>query len=229
MQKNPSFYDSRRIGTLFHPDTAEISRSAAQAGLQDSSSDTFRIQLLLIDMQIDFCHTRGARYVPGALGDIWRSIEFIYRHAARITAITCSLDSHVPSGGVGHALDPELWSAVFWHALARKSQPTWWAKGIEPGMDHHSVIRPEGDPPRGGDGAQAQRFMSMLGNYDVTIIAGEAESRCVLETAEALAEELADRPDLLKRVFILKDCMSPVEHPDLDLHAILEVPEALRQ
>jgi hypothetical protein len=32
---------------------------------------------------------------------------------------------HVPIGGVGNALDPELWSAVFWHSIARRSQPTW--------------------------------------------------------------------------------------------------------
>ena len=34
--------------------------------------------------------------MPGALGDIRRTIEFIYRNAERITHISCSLDSHLP-------------------------------------------------------------------------------------------------------------------------------------
>lgn len=285
MPEYPACYDPRRIGTLFHPDAEAIARAAIEARLPDSAEDGQRVHLLLIDMQVDFCHERGALYVPGALGDLRRVIEFIYRHAARITSITCSLDSHFPHqifhaawwinaagqhpspftvitreaveqsvwvplwhprwsrdyvyrladaakkelviwpyhvllGGPGHALDPELWSAVTWHALARNSPPTWWAKGMDPRTEHYSVIRPEIEPPRARDRGQRERFLGLLERYDATIIAGEAESHCVLETAEDLVEDLADRPELLRKVFILKDCTSPVHHPDMDFHAM---------
>jgi len=187
----PSCYDPDRIGTLFYPDVAVLAQEAARAGLPPASQDQQRIQLLIIDMQVDFCHPQGTLHVPGARQDIRRLVEFIYRNAGRISSITCSLDSHlpyqifhpawwtdpeghhpapftlitqedirqgkwrallepewsttyvrkleedakkqltiwpyhVPIGGIGNALDPELWSAVFWHAIACKSQPTWW-------------------------------------------------------------------------------------------------------
>ncbi len=97
MSPVPSFYDPQRIGALFYPDMARIADEAAAAGLPPASEDARNVHLLLIDMQVDFCHETGSLYVPGALGDLRRSIEFIYRNAAHITQITCSLDSHLPS------------------------------------------------------------------------------------------------------------------------------------
>ena len=69
------------------------SRSPAAAG------DSKRIDLLLIDVQRDFCHPEGTLYVgghsgQGAVEDSRRIAEFIYRNLARITHIRCTLDSH---------------------------------------------------------------------------------------------------------------------------------------
>ena len=282
----PSCYDPDRIGTLFYPDVAALAQEAARAGLPPASQDQQRIQLLIIDMQVDFCHPQGTLYVPGALQDIRRLVEFIYRNAGRISSITCSLDSHlphqifhpawwadpeghhpapftlitqedlrqgkwrpllepewstayvrkleegakkqltiwpyhVPIGGIGNALDPELWSAVFWHSIARKSQPTWWRKGSIPKTEHYSIIQPEipvAEVPEGGRGS----FLEDLEKDDVLIIAGEAASHCVLETLEDLVDEFADKPETLDKIFILRDCTSPVQHPDIDFAALTE-------
>ena len=92
----PSFYDPKRIGTLFYPDVARIADEAGAASLTPAADDKKRVHLLIIDMQVDFCHDNGTLYVPGAQDDIRRLTEFIYRHGERITAITCSLDSHLP-------------------------------------------------------------------------------------------------------------------------------------
>jgi nicotinamidase-related amidase len=59
-------------------------------------ADKENVHLVIIDMQVDFCHAQGSLNVPGAMGDIQRTIEFIYNNAERITNITCSLDSHLP-------------------------------------------------------------------------------------------------------------------------------------
>ena len=285
MADTPAFYDPARIGTLFYPDVARIAEEAASAALVPAEEDRDKVHLLIIDMQVDFCHEQGALYVPGAQDDIRRLIEFIYRNAERITDITCSLDSHlpfqifhpawwadasgahpppftiitradveegtwrplfetawsleyvrrleeqskkqlliwpyhVPIGGVGHALDPELWSAVFWHSVARKSQPHWWSKGSVPRTEHYSVIQPEipvPDDPRGG---RSVDFLEMLHSKDYIVLAGEAESHCVLETVEDLVKEFKDRPELRERLYILRDCMSAVQHPDVDFHAM---------
>ena len=194
MSDFPEFYRPERIGTLFYPDMAAVAAAAAAADLSPAAADSRRVHLLIVDMQVDFCHEQGALYVPGAEGDIRRLIEFIFRQGGHIGEITCTLDSHLPFqifhppwwsdaegnhpepltlitaadvekgrwrplvepqwsreyvhrleaeskkqltiwpfhvmiGGPGNALDTELWQAVQWHALARKTQPAWLRKG----------------------------------------------------------------------------------------------------
>ena len=96
MSNFPSFYNPSRIGTLYYPDVATIAAEANQSGLTPAVEDKENVHLVIIDMQVDFCHEKGSLYVPGAMGDIQRTIEFIYNNAERITNITCSLDSHLP-------------------------------------------------------------------------------------------------------------------------------------
>ena len=287
MVNYPDFYEPNRIGRLFYPDVSTIATQADSAGLSPAEDDTIRVLLLIIDMQVDFCHEGGTLYVPGALDDIRRLIEFVYRNAERISHITCSLDSHypfqifhpawwvdaegmhpppftiisaedveggrwrpvfktewsaqyvkrlgqeakkqltiwpyhVPIGAVGNALDPELWSAVFWHSMARRSQPTWWTKGGIPQTEHYSILKPEIEVPEEPQGTLSADFIQALAEYDYLVIAGEAESHCVLETAEDLVRVFRDRPDQLEKIHILRDCTSPVLHPEIDFHAIAQ-------
>jgi len=285
MAEFPRFYDPQRIGTLFYPDLARIAAEAAAANLPPASQDREKVHLVIVDMQVDFCHRQGSLNVPGALDDIRRTIEFIYRHAERITHITCSLDSHLPGqifspawwadgqgqhpapftiitladvesgrwrplfeaeasvryvrelelqhkkqlciwpyhvqiGSIGQALDPELWSAVFWHSLARKTQPLWLTKGSVPLTEHYSIIQPEVPVPDQPGGTRNQAFLEILERADYILIAGEAESHCVLETLEDLVEHFGQWPEVLKRIFLLRDCTSPVVHPEIDFHTI---------
>lgn len=287
MNNFPNFYDPSRIGSLFYPDYQAIAAEAEAAGLPPAAQDNQNVHLVLIDMQVDFCHQEGTLHVPGAAGDIQRVIEFIYRRGERITHISCSLDSHLPYqifhpawwvdaegnhpapltiithddikagkwrplvkpswstkyvkrleegakkkltiwpyhvmvGSMGNALDPELFSAVLWHSLARKAQPTWLTKGTVPKSEHYSIIQPEipvTDHPQGG---KNKAFLDTLAAADAVLIAGEAESHCVLETVEDLVTEFGDRPQILEKVYFLQDCTSPVLHPDVDFHAIAQ-------
>ncbi len=285
MTQFPSFYDPNRIGTLFHPDIPAIAVDAAKANLSSASQDKQKTHLMIIDMQIDFCHARGTLNVPGSLDDIKRLTEFIYKNAERITNITCSLDSHLPHqifhpvwwadaegnhpepftlityediksgkwrplvapvqstnyvkeleaqakkqltiwpyhvmiGSIGNALDQELWSAIIWHSLARKTQPTWLTKGSIPLTEHYSIIQPEVPVPNHPLGGKNKAFLDTLSDADVVIVAGEAESHCVLETVEDLVEDFGNKPDALQKIYFLRDCTSPVIHPDIDFHAI---------
>jgi len=287
MSSFPSFYDPQRIGALFHPDMARIAAEADAAELSPAGADARTIHLLLIDMQVDFCHEAGSLYVPGALGDLRRTIEFIYRNAAHITQITCSLDSHLPSqifspgwwvdaqghhpapftivsqedvqsgrwqprfepdwsrtyvarleqeakklltiwpyhvliGSPGHMLDPELWSAVVWHAMARQTQPRWLAKGSEPRTEHYSIIQPEVPLPGMVNHGRNQALLDELAGADLIVVAGEAMSHCVLETMEDLVETFEGRPEMLRKLLLLRDCTSSVLHPQIDFHALAE-------
>lgn len=127
---------------------------------------------------------------------------------------------HVPIGGVGHMLDPELWSAVFWHSIARKSQPRWWTKGSVPKTEHYSAVQPEITVPDDAAGGRSEEFLNLLYSRDYVIVAGEAESHCVLETLEDLVTDFMDKPEMLERLYVLRDCMSPVPHPEIDFHAL---------
>ncbi len=287
MSNFPSFYDPSRIGTLYYPDVATIAAEATAAGLKPAVEDKENVHLVIIDMQIDFCHEKGSLYVPGALGDIQRTIEFIYNNAERITNITCSLDSHLPHqifhpawwadengnhpapftlityddikqgkwrplvapvqstnyvkqleqeakkqltiwpyhvmiGSIGNALDPELFTAVLWHSIARKTQPTWLTKGSIPLTEHYSIIQPEVPVPNHPMGGKNKPFLDTLAQADVVVIAGEAESHCVLETVEDLVEDFGSQPEALQKIYFLRDCTSPVLHPDVDFHAIAQ-------
>lgn len=287
MTEFPSFYDPERIGALFAPDMAEIEQAAIQAGLPPVSPDEPQVHLLLVDMQVDFCHEQGSLYVPGALGDLRRVIEFIFRNAAAISQITCSLDSHLPNqifspvwwadaegrhpapftiitaadvdaerwrplsepewsryyvreleveakkqltiwpyhtliGSNGHTLDGELWSAVAWHALARRVAPHWMIKGSEPRTEHYSIIQPEIHVPGSPQGGKNQAALDMLAAADLVVIAGEASSHCVLETVEDLVNEFGGQPGMLEKFLVLQDCTSPVAHPEIDFGALAE-------
>jgi len=285
MSPTPAFYDPARIGTLFHPDLAVIAAEAEAAGLPPTDRDRSRVLLLIVDMQVDFCHPGGALYVPGALEDLRRLTDFIYGHAAEISGIICSLDSHhvfqifhpawwvdaagshpppftiittadlkqgrwrpllapewsvgyvraleqnakkqltiwpyhVPIGGVGNALDPELWSAVFWHAVARRSRPQWLVKGSIPETEHYSILRPEIEIDSHPQGRLNRELVAAIEGCDRFVIAGEASSHCVLETLEDLVDVFGERPERLARIRLLTDCTSPVRHPQIDFGAI---------
>jgi nicotinamidase-related amidase len=68
-------------------------------GIAPSASDSFRVHLLLIDVQKDFCHPDGTLYVAGrsgtgAVDDSRRIAEFIYRNLGVLTEVTATMDTH---------------------------------------------------------------------------------------------------------------------------------------
>lgn len=285
MERLPQFYDPGRTGTLFQPDMALISAEATGADLPPAANDRLRTHLLIVDMQVDFCHSTGTLYVPGALDDLRRLIRFIYRQAEYITNITCSLDSHLPLqifhpgwwtdgsgrnpppftiitcedvengkwrpllepewsvqytrrlqeqakkqltvwpyhclvGSPGQLLDPQLFSAVVWHSLARNTQPDFWVKGSIPKTEFYSIVQPEIEVPEHPQGGKNRRMLDLLRKSDRLFIAGEAKSHCVLETVEDLVEEFSGQPELLQRMYVLQDCTSSIAHPAVDYETI---------
>lgn len=283
----PSFYKPEQIGTLFYPHMAQIAAEAKTAELTPASADKKQSQLLIIDMQVDFCHENGSLFVPGALGDLQRLIDFLFRFGNQISQISCTLDSHLPYqifhpswwvdqagnhpdpltmitavdlqqekwqateqpeasieyvqqleqnakkqltvwpfhtfiGGMGNMLDPALWTAIMWHALARHAQPTWIPKGTIPQTEHYSAIQPEIPLKNEPNAGKNQALLDSIATSDLLFVAGEAKSHCVLETLEDIFDEFKDAPEQLKKIVVLQDCMSSVVHPAVDFDAIAE-------
>lgn len=123
---------------------------------------------------------------------------------------------HSMLGGIGHALVPAVEAAIFFHAIARSSQPDVHIKGSHPLTEHYSVLGPE--VAHGPDGRLLSRrsgaFLEIAREFDAVIIAGQAKSHCVAWTiADLLAELSAHDASLVGKVYLLEDCSSPVVVP----------------
>lgn len=125
---------------------------------------------------------------------------------------------HVMLGGISHALVPAVEEAVFFHTIARMSQPDHEIKGLNPLTEHYSVLGPEVRTDHRGDriAAKNDRFIQKLRDFDAVAIAGQAKSHCVAWTIDDLLTDLAETdPSLARKVYLLEDCTSPVVVPDV--------------
>jgi nicotinamidase-related amidase len=123
---------------------------------------------------------------------------------------------HAMLGGVGHALVPAIEEAIFFHSIARYSQPDFQVKGDNPLTENYSVLRPEvlNDATGAQIAEKNTRFIKKLLEFDAVIIAGQAKSHCVAWTIEdLLSETLAVDRKLAEKVYLLEDCSSPVVVP----------------
>jgi nicotinamidase-related amidase len=106
--------------------------------------------------------------------------------------------------------------AVFFHTIARNSQPLFDVKGQNPLTEHYSAVRaevlfgPDGKRLAARDGNLIQKLL----DFDAVIIAGQAKSHCVAWTIEDVLNDLrAVDERLVGKVYLLDDCASPVVIP----------------
>ena len=125
---------------------------------------------------------------------------------------------HAMLGGIGHALVPSVEEAIFFHGMARYSQPDFHVKGDNPFTEHYSVIGPEVlEGPEGKPIARkSDKFFRKLVEFDAVLIAGQAKSHCVAWTIDDLLEQvLVKDRNLVEKVYLLEDCTSPVVVPGM--------------
>ena len=111
----PGFYDAGNARTVgFQADPTRLLNEAVAwrdgQGIKPAGSDGFRVHLLVIDAQKDFCFPEGSLFVggrsgTGAMDDNDRLARFIYENMGRITELTCTLDTHFPY---------QIFSPSFW-------------------------------------------------------------------------------------------------------------------
>ncbi len=123
---------------------------------------------------------------------------------------------HAMLGGIGHALVSAVEEAVFFHSIARLSQPDFQEKGANAFTENYSVLSPEVLAGPAGEGFAEKNvgFIHKLLDFDAVIIAGQAKSHCVAWTIDDLLNEIhiSDRK-LTEKVYLLEDCSSPVVIP----------------
>ena len=122
---------------------------------------------------------------------------------------------HALLGGIGHALVSAVEEAVFFHGIARRSQPEFQVKGDNPLTEHYSMLGPEVTEGPDGDrlGGKNIELIEKLLTFDAVVIAGQAKSHCVAWTIDDLLEDEAAGGRLAERTYLLEDCTSPVVVP----------------
>jgi nicotinamidase-related amidase len=123
---------------------------------------------------------------------------------------------HGMLGGIGHALVPAVEEAIFFHGMARATQPDFQVKGSHPLTEHYSAIGPEVETGAAGEAIAGpnQLLLDKLTQFDAVVVAGQAKSHCVAWTINDLLERAGpgDRR-WVRRVYLLEDCTSPVVVP----------------
>ncbi len=297
----PAHFDPRRVGEVWPVAYEERAREArawaAERGLTPAAEDSFRLCLLVVDVQNTFCIPEFELFVAGrsgrgAVDDSRRLTEFIYRNLGSISQILPSLDTHhamqvfheiwlvdehgnhpdpytlvsaddveagrwrvnpavaealelergyaerhlahytrrlaqggkydltiwpyhAMLGSIGHALVATVEEAIFFHAIARSSQPAFEVKGDNPLTEHYSMLGPEVTVGPDGDhlGAKNRDLIAKLLTFDAVAVAGQAKSHCLAWTVDDLLGDDQVRERLAERTYLLEDCTSPVVVP----------------
>jgi nicotinamidase-related amidase len=94
----PNFYETDRVRELYLERSVLVSDAARQYRIQHkvqpSGSDKFRIAAFGIDCQVSFCTPGASLFVPGAVEDMQRAVNWIYSHLDKITGLHFSMDTH---------------------------------------------------------------------------------------------------------------------------------------
>ncbi|MEN3279771.1 MAG: hypothetical protein V7607_911 [Solirubrobacteraceae bacterium] len=123
---------------------------------------------------------------------------------------------HAMLGGIGHALVSAVEEAIFFHGMARASEPDFQVKGDNPLTEHYSMLGPEVTEGPDGDrlGGKNRELIEKLLTFDAVVVAGQAKSHCVAWTIDDLLRtDSVQEGRLAERMYLLEDCTSPVVVP----------------
>lgn len=91
----PTLYTPSDVEKLYTPRSEFITEGTKNRTKTTANEDKRKLALLIVDGQWDFVSPLGGLPVPGAIADIQRLIEFIYKNLGDITSIFASMDAHL--------------------------------------------------------------------------------------------------------------------------------------
>lgn len=115
---------------------------------------------------------------------------------------------HCLIGTAGHNVQADLMGALDRWSAARVRNIDFVTKGTNVLTEHYGALMAEVPMPKDPSTQLNGRFLAMLQEADVIVVAGEASSHCVKATVEQVAENIGD--EHVKKFKLLTDCMSPV-------------------
>jgi nicotinamidase/pyrazinamidase len=129
---------------------------------------------------------------------------------------------HTLIGTPGHNLMPSLYEAITYHGAARQSNPQMVTKGTIAKSEYYSMLEPEVKIPDHPLGSVNKAFLDDLATYDRVFITGQAKSHCVLETTTSIMRYFEGQSEIIKRLHLIADGTSAVQHPEIDFDALAD-------
>jgi len=162
----------------------------------------------------------GRKWVPLTQED-W-SIKYVHLLQQQAKKDLMIWPYHTMEGTLGHMLVSPISEALAWHSVARDAQPTYIVKGRTIRTEYYGIFGAEVPDPADPKSGLNAALLDAVMKHDKVYIAGEAKSHCVLETERQVIGRFGNQPDLLKRLYFLRDCTSSVKHPTIDFDALAE-------
>ncbi len=125
---------------------------------------------------------------------------------------------HSMLGGIGHALVASVEEAVFFHSVARHTQPDYFIKGQKILTEHYSAVGPEvqQDQDERQLAQKDQALLEIVQDHQKVVFAGQAKSHCVAWTISDLLDQILEvDPALSERIYLMEDCTTPIVIPDV--------------
>ena len=124
---------------------------------------------------------------------------------------------HTLIGTPGHNITPALYEAIAYHTAARKTQPRFVMKGTIPETENYSIFEPEVKMEKLENGGLNKALLDDLASYDRIYVAGQAKSHCVLESVTSMMHYFGEQPDIIEKIYLLKDPCHRLSAPVLIL------------
>lgn len=120
---------------------------------------------------------------------------------------------HCIQGTTGCALENQFSNMIYFHSVAKKTVIQRLVKGQDPLSEMYGIIKPEYDTKNYIN----LDFLNKMESYDKIVICGEARDFCVYESLKQMLAHYANNTEVLKKVYVLEDCMSAIGAPaDVD-------------
>lgn len=132
-----------------------------------------------------------------------RALESSGRYPHVVWPEHCLIGSH------GHNVVPTLFRALCAWERDRFGVVDYVTKGSNLWTEHFSAVQAEVPDPMDPDTQINVRLIQTLEEADLVLLAGEAGSHCLANTARDIAAQFAD-PDCTRKLCLLTDCTSPV-------------------
>jgi len=156
--------------------------------------------------------------------DVWRPL----RHPTKMIKYLKELEQshqkqlciwpfHCILGTPGQAWDPSFAEAMIFHAAARGNQYDATTKGMSQLSEHYGILKAEVEFSEDPNTQLNTRVLAKWEQADRIFFAGQAKSHCCLATLEQIVTlfQAQGKKHILKKLFVLRDCMSSV--PDIAL------------